>query len=213
LKILIIDDDIESSHVLTAKLKKLGHEVKHVVDGTKALGYINIAEDLDLVLLDIIMPKISGFETLTEIRKTTSALELPILMLTSADNVIDVVTSLKAGANDFLMKPVNIELAIARMETQFSAAQLYKEHLIKESFESINHIAQICNDKLNDPLTVINLYIRKIKKNRIIIDTPLIEKMTHQLNRISNIVKEAERITEEKNLEVRDTIKKQIKIS
>ena len=95
-------------------------------------------EDFDLLILDVMMPKLSGFEVTKELRTRHSLTELPILMLTAKTQLYDKVTAFEMGANDYLAKPCDKEELIARVETLINLSKLNKElTAINRSLEEI----------------------------------------------------------------------------
>ncbi len=107
-KILIIDDDEIQRLMLSAVLESQGYMVQLADNGIEGMRIL-LADTPDLVLLDYEMPEIDGIELLTKMRKSHSAEDLPVIMLTG-HNEVDVVNScLMSGANDFLVKPVKVE--------------------------------------------------------------------------------------------------------
>lgn len=109
-KILLVDDDIE----LTALLKDiLSLEGYHVVEANNGIeGLEAITDDLDLILLDIMMPKMNGMDMLRKLRETN---EIPVLMLTAKGEEIDRVIGLELGADDYLPKPFSDRELLARI--------------------------------------------------------------------------------------------------
>ena len=103
--------------MLSRRLEKKGYRVLKAEDGASALALI-AAEPLDLVLLDIEMPGLSGLDVLREVRKTRTGLQLPILMATARSDSTDVVEALEAGANDYVVKPLDFPVVFARVEAQ-----------------------------------------------------------------------------------------------
>lgn len=112
-KILIIDDDKELCSLI--KRSVLPANIESDVCNTGKDGLRKLAEnEYQLVILDVMMPGMDGFETLVEIRKTSS---LPILMLTAKDDNISKVHGLRVGADDYLTKPFNMDELIARIHS------------------------------------------------------------------------------------------------
>ena len=103
--------------MLSRRLEKKGYRVLKAEDGASALALI-AAEPLDLVLLDIEMPGLSGLDVLREVRKTRTGLQLPILMATARSDSTDMVEALEAGANDYVVKPLDFPVVFARVEAQ-----------------------------------------------------------------------------------------------
>jgi len=122
-RILLVDDDEMVRGFMTVRLSRRGYSVIAVEGGLKALEIIQ-QQEFDLVLLDMMMPCLSGYETLLRIRKNHSMLELPVIMVTSVDQEETIISSLQAGANDYLIKPLNLEIALARMTSQLSLKYL-----------------------------------------------------------------------------------------
>jgi len=112
-KILIVEDDEKLARFIELELLHEGYEILKADNGRTGL---EIAEkgEVDLVLLDIMIPQINGLEVLRRLRKTS---ELPVIMLTARDAVMDKVSGLDAGADDYITKPFAIEELLARIRT------------------------------------------------------------------------------------------------
>jgi DNA-binding response OmpR family regulator len=117
IRLLVVDDNEDNRTILRRRFTRLGYEVMEAEDGGKALQLIHMIP-FDLVLLDIQMPGVDGVEVLRRARETRSAAELPIIMVTAKSATEDVVEALNLGANDYITKPVDIEVAYARAEMQ-----------------------------------------------------------------------------------------------
>ena len=130
-RLLLIDDDEMARDFMTVRLSRRGFSVLAVESGLKALDVLK-AREFDLVLTDMMMPGLSGYETLLEIRKLYSMLELPVIMVTSVDQEESIIKSLQAGANDYLVKPLNLEIALARINSQLTLKHLssFKEEFL-----------------------------------------------------------------------------------
>jgi two-component system response regulator ArlR len=113
IKILIVEDDEKLARFVELELLHEGYEILKADNGRTGL---EIAEkgEVDLVLLDIMIPQINGLEVLRRIRKTS---DLPVIMLTARDAVMDKVSGLDAGADDYITKPFAIEELLARIRT------------------------------------------------------------------------------------------------
>ena len=109
-KLLLVDDDIELTELLSAFLKLEEFEVQTANNGMEALKILN--ETHQLVLMDIMMPVLNGIETLKEIRKRSN---VPVMMLTAKGDDIDRVLGLELGADDYLPKPFNDRELVARI--------------------------------------------------------------------------------------------------
>jgi signal transduction histidine kinase/HPt (histidine-containing phosphotransfer) domain-containing protein len=117
--LLVVDDDEANRDLLAWRLEYKGYEVTKAGGGKEALALLAM-QRFDLVLLDSMMPEVNGMEVLRTIRQTTSALQLPVIMTTAKDQSEDVVEALQLGANDYVTKPIDFPIALARIDTQLS---------------------------------------------------------------------------------------------
>ncbi|HJS75578.1 MAG TPA: adenylate/guanylate cyclase domain-containing protein, partial [Vicinamibacteria bacterium] len=125
-RILVVDDVELNRSMLSRRLERKGFQVDMAEGGQEAIEKIQTSA-YDLVLLDIMMPEVSGYDVLNEVRKTRSALELPIIMATAKDQGEDIVSAFKLGANDYIVKPIDFPVALARIETQLSRKRAMEE--------------------------------------------------------------------------------------
>ena len=145
--VLVVDDEAINRVMLGGMLKRSGYESGFVEHGSEVMDQINAGE-YDLVLLDIVMPEVDGFEVLTQLREEFSAAELPVIMVTGSDDKKQVVKAFGLGANDFITKPVDVDIAMARIETQM---QLRKSQVaLRASEERYALAADGTNDGLWD---------------------------------------------------------------
>ena len=114
--ILIVDDDPINRKVLTNHLALRGYRLSEAGDGPEALALLD-ATTFDLVLLDLMMPRMSGFEVCRRLRKTWSVHELPVIFLTARNQTSDQVTAFVAGASDYLSKPIARDELLSRVHT------------------------------------------------------------------------------------------------
>ena len=112
MKILLAEDEVDLNNVVTRYLKKNGYSVDSVLDGEEALDYLEYGE-YDLVILDIMMPKVDGFEVIKKLRDKGN--HTSILMLTARDNADDKVKGLDLGADDYIVKPFDFNELMARI--------------------------------------------------------------------------------------------------
>tara|TARA_R100001369_G_scaffold29172_4_gene52560 strand:+ start:36020 stop:41959 length:5940 start_codon:yes stop_codon:yes gene_type:complete len=108
-KVLVVDDDSRNSYALSKALSDAGMKVVVADNGKAAIEKLKKEKDIDIVLMDVMMPIMNGYEATTEIRKYSIYKDLPIISLTAKAMPEDKAKSLEAGANDYLTKPVNIE--------------------------------------------------------------------------------------------------------
>lgn len=118
--ILLVDDEPLNRDMLSRRLGKAGYEVATASDGADALAQIQ-AKRPDLVLLDLLMPGMSGLDVLREIRRTVDPTELPVVVATALHETSFLVEAMEAGANDFVTKPLDFPVVLARVESQLRA--------------------------------------------------------------------------------------------
>ena len=104
-RILIVDDDDEIREIIGEMLQSFGYEYEMARDGIEALAKVKL--DVDLVLTDIVMPKMDGFEVVRRIRKQSEFRDLPIIVVTSLASKDDRLRAVESGANDFIVKPID----------------------------------------------------------------------------------------------------------
>jgi class 3 adenylate cyclase len=124
--LLVVDDNEINRDVLSRRLVQRGYHVAVAADGRQALEML-VTQPFDLVLLDIMMPGMSGFEVLTILRGAHSATELPIIMATASDQSRDIVAAMTLGANDYVTKPLDFPVVLARIRTQLSLKRAIQE--------------------------------------------------------------------------------------
>ena len=117
--LLVVDDNEMNRDLLSRRLRKKGHQVQVAEGGAEALEMIQ-SEAFDLVLLDIMMPVMDGFEVLEKIREKLGPSELPVIMATAKSESEDIVAALKIGASDYVTKPFDFPVVLARVHTQLA---------------------------------------------------------------------------------------------
>lgn len=136
-KILVVDDEPVNLQVIINHLTVEGYDVIPAESGSRLFEELDRNNIPDLILLDIMLPGDSGYDVCRKIRERFSVHELPIIMLTSQSKTSDIVTGLSAGANDYIMKPVNRDVLIARVQSLIS---------MKESFMMQNKFCILQNE-------------------------------------------------------------------
>ena len=118
-RLLVVDDNEDNRDLLARRLQRKGYDVVTAEDGHQALDII-AAEEFDLILLDIMMPGLSGLEVLEKLREEHSPAELPILMATAKSDSQDMVQALEIGANDYITKPIDFPVVLARVQSHLA---------------------------------------------------------------------------------------------
>lgn len=152
-KILVVDDDQNICELLRLYIEKEGFEVVIANDGRKALEMFE-QENPDLIMLDIMLPELDGWQVCREIRKKS---QCPIIMLTAKGEVFDKVLGLELGADDYVVKPFEAKEVIARIKAVLRRFGKNDENQVKE----------VKYDKLS-----INLTNYELKVNGKVVDTP-----------------------------------------
>jgi diguanylate cyclase (GGDEF)-like protein/PAS domain S-box-containing protein len=146
-RVLIVDDNEMNRDMLARRLERKGYSVR-VAENARCLRERIQHEAVDLLLLDVEMPEISGLDALQTLREFYSAAELPIIMVTAKQQSEDIVKALSLGANDYVTKPIDFPVALARIRTQVAHVKL--EKALRVSEERYALAAQGANDGLWD---------------------------------------------------------------
>ncbi len=140
-KILIIEDEKNISSFVKMELEFEGYSTVVVEDGKKGL-YIALEEDFDLILLDLMLPSLNGLEVCRRLKREKNT---PIIMLSARDSVMDKVTGLQTGADDYIAKPFAIEELLARIQVVFRRESSNNSQIIifkNITIDSESHIAK-----------------------------------------------------------------------
>jgi len=146
-RLLVVDDQETNRDILSRRLERHGYRVLLAASGQEALDLV-AAVPPDLVLLDIMMPDMDGLEVLARLRERHSQQELPVIMVTARSQSEVIVDALARGANDYLVKPFDFAVALARVRTQL--AFKHAEQAVLESREFYQLIAHSSNDGIWD---------------------------------------------------------------
>jgi two-component system, sensor histidine kinase and response regulator len=123
---LLIVDDEAHNRVLLRRIFQSTYHILEAEHGQAALDQL-AQQSIDLVLLDIMMPEMSGLEVLQNIRQTYSLIQLPVILISALTENEDVAHGITLGANDYITKPINVDIVLARVQTQLTAKRYYDE--------------------------------------------------------------------------------------
>ncbi len=172
-KILVVDDQQANIFIITERLKKVGYDVITAEDGKTAID-IAINEIPDLILLDVMMPKMSGFDVLQFLVAHEKTKDIPIILLTALTDFEDVKKGFELGAFDYVKKPFNREELLARIRSALRFSETNKLLLENEKMKLFQAFVVTANHEIQQPLTMINLSTaalrRKFTENGLIED-------------------------------------------
>lgn len=134
--VLIVEDERIERRLLGAIVERLGHQVRFAEDGESALATLDRDPEVDVVLLDLMLPGIDGFEVLERIKKTPGLELVPVIVVSGIDSMEGVIRSIEQGATDFLAKPVNPVLLRARLTSSIALKRYHdqqRRHLAEVS--------------------------------------------------------------------------------
>ena len=137
--ILVAEDDAVARATLAKGLEQEGHRVTTATDGRKALELLQ-TEPFDAVMLDIVMPEVDGFGVLAQMKADPQLLHVPVIVITSIDDVASAVRCIELGADDYLTKPIDLGLLRARLTAGLTKKRLHdleRRHL--EEVTGLNH--------------------------------------------------------------------------
>lgn len=129
-KILLVDDNPK---YLADVLPFYGYDLKCVSDGVQALSVLDSGEFFDIVLLDVMMPNMNGWDTLKTIRKNSKTKDIPVIMLTAVNEDQKMISGLKIGADDYIVKPFILPNLLARIEAVLRRTNRNKQVLKPEN--------------------------------------------------------------------------------
>jgi DNA-binding response OmpR family regulator len=121
-RVLVVDDDEDSRRLLAHLLERKGYSVVLADGGRSAISTLE-KQEVDVVVLDVMMPVMDGFAVCRELKKSPDTASVPVILLTARDDMETRATGMKLGVSDFLAKPVNKEELYVRVRTQLEGRQ------------------------------------------------------------------------------------------
>jgi DNA-binding response OmpR family regulator len=194
-RILIIDDDELNAKAFAKRLERRGFVLTVITNGSMALEVIE-KEQINLVILDIVMPEIDGLSVLKQIRTKHAMDDLPVIMLTSLDDSSDVFNAFESGANDYITKPANIDAAASRIKSQLSAVELRFVRTKKKEIQAINALVVTYNHEINNPLAIARSELQSIAQDHPQIDKKRLEVIDNSFDRIMSILQKIKDLAE-----------------
>src|SRR4051812_46430765 len=146
-KVLVVDDNELNCDMLARRLTRRGYSVSLAYHARDLVARLE-RDPVDVVLLDVEMPEVSGLDALEALRRCYSRSELPVIMVTAKDESEDIVRALQLGANDYVTKPIDFPVAVARLDTQLSLKKM--QDALRQSEQRYALAARGANDGLWD---------------------------------------------------------------
>jgi two-component system cell cycle response regulator len=162
-KILVVDDLPENVFMLQDRLEKEGFDVLTAYDGNVAIEKA-LKELPDLILLDVMMPEISGIDVCKTLSLNPTTSNVPIILVTAKSSAEDTKAGLEAGAFDYIKKPFNRVELIARVNSALKLSDAHKQLLEAEQKNTFSATVVTTNHKIKQPLTLISLSAAAIKR-------------------------------------------------
>ncbi|MGB6300273.1 MAG: response regulator, partial [Rivularia sp. (in: cyanobacteria)] len=138
IKILIVDDRPENLHFLSDILTNQGYKVQRAIAGSLAINAA-VASPPNLILLDVVMPDMDGYAVCRHLKNNQITWDIPIIFLSVIDEVSEKVKALKLGAFDYIIKPLQSEEVLARVENQLTIQQLQTK--LKKQNQKLQNVA------------------------------------------------------------------------
>ncbi len=194
---MIVDDSELDRTLLANVLTKKGYEVTTLESSATCFDSV-VTQKPDAVLLDILMPEIDGKQVLHMLRKKFNSIELPIIMMTAKSATSDVIESLQLGANDYITKPADFDVALMRIETHLKISELSQQMFRLKELEAVGAMVVTYNHEINNPLAIALGALKKMEKNP---NENNYKKLEDAIWKISNIVKKIEEATRKVKIE------------
>jgi signal transduction histidine kinase len=174
--ILLVDDNPDNLRFLSTVLSGRGYEVRSVTTGSAALMGIQ-SQPPDLVLLDVVMPGMNGYEVCQRLKSNSETQDIPIIFVSALHEVFDKVQAFSAGAVDYIIKPFQVQEVLARIETQLKIRQLQiqlqnalqREKALNQQIEQMatlderHRIAREVHDSLGHLLVALNIQLESVQ--------------------------------------------------
>ncbi|MCK8603577.1 response regulator [Desulfoferrobacter suflitae] len=164
IRVLIADDALDTVELLKKRLRFEGYETLEAYDGEQCLEQAS-KHNPDIIILDIMMPKLDGYEVCRRLKANRSTAYIPILMLTAKGDVEDKIKGLDVGAHDYMPKPFDYKELSARVKSLLTIKSAREKLVQEEKSEALDHMMDELAHELRNPLTSIGGFSRRVYDN------------------------------------------------
>ncbi len=191
--ILIVDDISKNIQVLVNILRAKEYKLFVASSGIKALEMMEKIHP-DLILLDVMMPEMDGFQVCQKLKASPDTKDIPIIFLTARNETESIVTGFEVGAVDYVVKPFNKAELLARVETQLALRKAQREIIRLEKVNAVTAMALTANHEINQPLTVLqgnlDLYLGSRQEDEFTDkQRRMLDKIKRSVQKITSILK------------------------
>lgn len=170
-RILVVDDEMINRVVLSTNLQESGYIAEMAEDGQQALEMLR-ARPFDVVLLDLIMPRMDGYQVLAQMKDDDALRRIPVIVISSSDEMESIVRCIEMGATDFLTKPFNPVLLHARLKASLASLHEERMAILRQQLAQVTvaqeeerqRIAQELHDGVGPALASLNIRLRTVRK-------------------------------------------------
>ncbi len=163
-KILIVDDTVDTVELLTKRFRAEGYDTAAAYDGEEALRQVRDYEP-DIILLDVMMPRLDGYEVCRRLKKDETTKHIPILMLTAKSEVPDKIKGLDTGADGYLTKPFDYKELAARVRSLLARKDASIKQAEQEKLAALDQMVDEVSHEVRNPLVTIGGFARRVRDN------------------------------------------------
>lgn len=190
-KILIVDDNIDTVELLRKRLRAEGFDTEEAYDGEEALKKVEETHP-DLIILDIMMPKLDGYEVCTRLKSNEKTKFIPIIMLTAKSDVESKVKGFDIGADDYVPKPFDYRELSARVKSLLTKKETSEKLLEEERTEAVRKLVDSLSHEIRNPIVALAGFARKVYENlpEGDINKPYLMLILQEAERLERLLKE-----------------------
>ncbi len=163
--ILVVDDSRENLQLLSELLSRQGYLVRQVLEGSRAISSARAAVP-DVILLDILMPGMDGYEVCRRLKADERTREIPVIFISALDETLDKIKAFSLGGVDYITKPFQEAEVLARVKTHLTIRRLFQESMKNERHRAVAQMVAGVAHELNTPLGIANTAVNLIE-NRV----------------------------------------------